>query len=234
MRLSAICGIGMRGKVMFKNLSIFIGLVLGSTFFSVTASFADECKETCVSKGYLCVFPYAYMGEDPYDVDRYNSPSPYNQTKHSCTSFVAWMLANFKPWMPEISTFDGAYKWDDDAVSRVGASLVTVPKVGDIAQWEKFDPTDKDDMGHVAYVTSVNKTLTGVVKSIELIDDNGGRWETTKKILYPESRKGTIAWPDHFIRFPDSLRGSSGGGGFIDRVPASVALDMLESQSELP
>jgi len=43
-----------------------------------------------------------------------------------------------------------------------------------------------------------------------------------------------VGWPDHFIRFPDSLGGSSGGGGFIDRVPASVALDMLESQSELP
>lgn len=220
----------MRGKIMSKKYSILFGLVFGSIFFSATAAFAEDSKETCFSKGYLCVFPYAYMGEDPYDVDRHNKPSPYNQTKHSCTSFVAWMLATFKPWMPEISTFDGAYKWDNDAVSRVGASLVTVPKVGDIAQWEKFNPTDEDDMGHVAYVTSVNKTLTGVVKSIELMDDNGGRWETTKKIMYPGSPIGKMGWPDHFIRFPDSLGVSSGGGGFIDRVPASVAIDYLESQ----
>jgi surface antigen len=218
---------------MYKKISVVSSLTLASVFFSATGSLASESYETCVSEGYLCVFPYAYMGEDPYDVDRFNEPSPYNQTKHSCTSFVAWMLAAFKPPMPEIGTFDGAYKWDNDAVNRVGATLVTVPKVGDIAQWEKFDPSKPTDMGHVAYVYSVN-TWFGVLKSIQVMDDNGGRYVTTKKILYPESRNGTIPWPDHFIRFPDSRSGSTGGGGFVDRDALSASIDAVDVQENLP
>jgi hypothetical protein len=141
------------------------------------------------------------------------------------------MLAAFKPHMPEISTFDGAYKWDNDAVSRVGATLETVPKVGDVEQWEKFDPSNSNDMGHVAYVTHVSTTLFGVLKWIEVMDDNGGRYETTKKILYPESRYGVISWPDHFIRFPDSF---GGAGGVVDREAMSAAFDQLEAQEEIP
>lgn len=215
---------------MLNKISTVTGLTLASILFSTTSSFAAESYESCVSRGYLCVFPYAYMGEDPYDLDRHNDVSPYNQTKHSCTSFVAWMLAAFKPHMPEIATFDGAYKWDNDAVSRVEATLETVPKVGDIAQWEKFNPSNDNDMGHVAYVTSVNMTLKGVLTSIQIMDDNGGRYVTTKKTLYPESRNGTISWPDHFIRFPDYLGGSPGGGGFVDRDALSAVVDALEMQ----
>jgi len=222
-----------RGQKMLKKSVVLSSITISSILFSATASHATESIETCVSKEYLCILPYAYSGEDPYNVDRHNEPSPYNQTKHSCTSFVAWMLSAFKPYMPEIATFDGAYKWDNDAVSRVGATLETVPKVGDIAQWEKFDPNKATDMGHVAYVTSVNISLLGVLRSITVIDDNGGRYETTKKILYPESRQGAISWPDNFIRFPDYLGGSRGGGGFVDRDALSAVVDLLEMQ-ELP
>jgi len=208
---------------LFRKIVLAICTNLAIILFQVTGAIADESTEVCVSQTYYCVVDYSsYRGEDPYDVDRFNlEVSPFNGTKHSCTSFVAWMLAKNNLWMPEIATFNSAYAWDTEAVSRVGAEIVMIPKVGDIAQWEKASaPT----MGHVGYVSSVSLSYNGSVTSIEVIDDNGARFVTTKKILFPESTNGAISWPDHFIRFPAKPKLTS-GGGVIDRSALSIGIN---------
>jgi hypothetical protein len=208
---------------MFKRIIVCVFANLALILFQASGSFAHESEEVCVSETYYCVADYSsYRGEDPYNLYLFNQEvSPFHGTRHSCTSFVAWMLAKNNQWMPEISTFDSAYAWDTEAVSRVWAEIVAVPKVGDIAQWETISAPK---MGHVGYVSAVKLSSTGSVTSIDVIDDNGGRYVTTRKVLYPESTQGTISWPDHFIRFPQKPR-ITPGGGFIDRSALSIGIN---------
>lgn len=178
--------------------------------------------ETCTSPvydSYFCVQDTGYVGEDPYDVDRFSSTDSPDHTKHGCTSFAAYMLALFNPWMQAISFFNAARSWDTDATTKVGATLVSDPNVGDIAQW---DQDSKMEFGHVAYVYNVARLHnTGTILYIQVEDDNGGRNITTRRTLYPGATSGTISWPDHFIRFPKS-NGSGGGCTFACPMPLST------------
>jgi hypothetical protein len=219
--------------MQIKKIGLTVLLAFGLTGFSATIASAAQSQEVCISYYYDCVAPYNYVGEDIYGVYTYNLPTTStNGTRHSCTSFVAFMLARNNPWMPAITFFNDAEFWDTQAVTRVGATIVSTPKIGDIAQWEK-NPARPKDVGHVGYVSFVSSNLSDHINYIEVIDDNGGRNVTTRKILLPQETTGTIRWPDHFIRFPERAS-SSGGGGFIDRVPAIITIDENSSLDIAP
>jgi hypothetical protein len=193
-------------------LTAAIGITISAT--SATGAFALTNVEVCTgtaSNRYLCTAEWGYVGEDPYNVDRFSTIAS-DGSKHGCTSFAAYMVALLSPWMPAISTFDSAQYWDTDADTRTDAVLSIVPKVGDIAQWNADSGLA---FGHVAYVKSVVKSPTGTVLYIVVADDNGGRLVTTQRKLYPGVTTGTISWPDKFITFPKNppAPGGSGGGG---------------------
>lgn len=201
-----------RGTQMgFKLLATtIVGITISIT--TATGAFALDNIEICTGTAtnrYACTAEWGYAGEDPYNVDRFSSVAS-DGTKHGCTSFAAFMVAAFSPWMSAISTFDSAQYWDTDAVSRTSATLSSIPHVGDIAQWNA-DAGLK--LGHVAYVKSVVKNSSGAIQYIIVADDNGGRLVTTQRKLYPGVNTGTISWPDNFITFPKHTPSSGGGGG---------------------
>lgn len=185
-----------------------------ATFISTsgaTGALALENVETCTgtpSNAYKCTAEWGYVGEDPYNVDRFSTELS-DGTKHGCTSFAAFMLALYNDWMPAISTFDSARYWETDAVTKTNSVIVDTPKVGDIAQW---DASANLTFGHVAYVKSVVLTYGGAIYYIIVADDNGGRVVTTQRKLYPGVTAGTIRWPDHFIRIPKAVSMPAGGG----------------------
>lgn len=187
-------------------------ITIGLSVSSYSGAFALDNVEICTatsSNSYACVAEWGYVGEDPYNVDRFSSVAN-NQTKHGCTSFAAYMISLFSPWMPAISNFDSAQYWDTQSDSRTPATLSAIPHAGDIAQWN----ADEDlDFGHVAYVKSVVRNSAGTLQYIVVADDNGGRMITTQRKLYPGIQTGTISWPDKFITFPKTLTGSGGTGG---------------------
>jgi surface antigen len=196
----------------FKKIIITATLAIGLTISGYSGAFALDNEEICTAKSYdsySCVADWGYVGEDPYNVDQF-SEGEGNEPKHGCTSFAAYMISLFSPWMPAISHFDSAQYWDTQASSRTPAALSVVPHVGDIAQWNaKGNLT----LGHVAYVMSVVRNSSGKLLHIDVADDNGTRKITTQRRLYPGVQTGTIRWPDNFITFPKTLTASGGGGG---------------------
>lgn len=201
-----------------------IGITIAAS--SATSAFALDNVEICTGTAanrYACTADWGYVGEDPYNVDRFSTIAS-DGSKHGCTSFAAFMVALFSPWMPAISTFDSAQYWDTDADTRTDATLGAVPHVGDIAQWNADSGLS---LGHVAYVKSVVKSSTGTVLYIIVADDNGGRQVTTQRKLYPGVTTGTISWPDKFITFPKNPPSSGGGGGGGNVIPlvATIGTD---------
>lgn len=189
-----------------------IGLLISIT--GGTGAFALENQEICTgttSNRYICTSEWGYVGEDPYDVDRFSTIAP-DGSKHGCTSFATFMLSLFNPWMPAISNFDSARYWDTDAATKTNATLGYTPHVGDIAQWNQDSGLP---FGHVAYVKTVFKNSSGAISYIVVADDNGGRLVTTQRKLYPGVTSGTISWPDTFITFPTAPIGGGGGGGHL-------------------
>lgn len=188
------------------------------------AAYAASNLETCTavsSNSYSCVAWSGYAGEDGYNVDQWSNV--VNGTKHSCTSFAAYMLYHENTHFSQISHFNSAQYWDTDAAPLSGVIISHTPHVGDIAQW------DADSLlafGHVAVVLSVT-TSGGAVVSIDTADDNATRGVTTEKTLYPTSNNNTASWPDHFITFP-GFSGiyipipSGGGGGGKPPAPVTV------------
>ena len=195
------------------GIKILLCTALGISIVSgnATGAFALMNEDVCPEnhdKPYACVAEWGYVGEDPYDMDRFSTVLR-DGSKHGCTSFDAFMLALYNEWMPPISTFNSARFWDTDATTRTAATISGFPKVGDIAQW---NATEKLEYGHVAYVKTVVKTFAGDIQYIIVADDNGGRLATTQRKLYPGVMYGTISWPDNFITFPKASDFSSGGG----------------------
>lgn len=187
-------------------------LAVAISFTGHSGAFAIVNEETCtgtIEDTYLCVSDWGYVGQDPYNVYRFSS-GEINEPKHGCTSFAAYMISLFSPWMPVISNFDSAQYWDTQSDTLTPATLSVVPHVGDIAQW---NADDKLEVGHVAYVKSVVRDAAGRLQHITIADDNGNRRLTTQRKLYPGVQAGTIRWPDIFITFPKTLTSSGGGGG---------------------
>ncbi len=198
---------------MKKKHGILWGLTLSTTLTLVNPSWAIAAGnfESCISpiaSSYQCVSATGYKGTDPYNVSRFSARAA-DGSLHSCTSYAAYRLYYSNPYMPAISNFDSAQFWATEAVSRVGATLNLIPKVGDIAWW---DSSTVPTMGHVAVVDSVNLNPNGTVLSIKVSDDNSGRLITTNKTLYPAQTGGSIAYPQKFIRFPSLAAGGGGGG----------------------
>ncbi len=198
---------------------------IAALIFLFTISISEPAKAdsrdciAAVPATYRCVSSFGYLGEDPYDVDRHSTYAS-DGTKHSCTSFAAFMLAKYNKWMPEISGFNSAQSWAVEAVSKVGASVGPTPHVGDIAQWGlNTDP--ETAFQHVAWVTSVTYSSTGQLLEIAVYDDNGGIMRnTTKRYLKAYVGSSSLRWPNTFITFPRDTF----GGGVIDRVPAYSTL----------
>ena len=196
---------------MKKITMVFWGLTTSTTFALANPSWALAAGnfESCTAvagNSYACVSGSGYKGTDPYNVSRF-SVRATDGSLHSCTSYAAYRLYYSNPYMPSISNFDSAQYWASQAVSRVGATINSTPKVGDIAWW---DATGVPAVGHVAYVDSVTYSTSGALASIKVSDDNAGRLVTTNKILYPGVNTGTMIYPQKFIRFPSY---SSTGGG---------------------
>lgn len=195
-----------------KSISKLAGAVaFVSIFINPSGALAVTNTETCVSPSsdsYRCVGFSGYLGTDPYNVSRFSTQAS-DGSLHSCTSYAAFRLYYSNTYMPAISNFDSAQYWASQAVARVGATLQTIPQVGDIAWW---DATAVPVVGHVAVVDSVNYNASGTVVSIQVSDDNAGRKITTTKILYPGVNTGAMVYPKKFIRFPGYMTGGGGGG----------------------
>jgi len=127
--------------------------------------------------------------------------------------------------MPSIANFDSAQYWASQAVSRLGATLNSTPKVGDIAWW---DATGVPGVGHVAVVDAITYTASGSIFSVKVSDDNAGRLVTTNKVFYPGVNSGTMIYPQKFIRFP-----AYGPGGAGSRPPVATS-EALTSSLETP
>jgi surface antigen len=192
-----------------KKLIIAMALIGLSTSSAQAADLVT--KETCTGldySTYSCVSAYGYSGSDPYNLDRFSKNNLVDGTKHSCTSFAAFMLYKNNPYMEKISTFNAARSWAYEAKTLVGATVDNDPTAGDIAQWGK--PTD-EDLGHVAYVEQVLLNASGQVIGVIVADDNGGKRRTTsRKTIMKATPSNDISWPDNFITFPNYL--GSGGG----------------------
>jgi len=208
---------------MGKKVVVVVSVVLSavSIFFAIPAAFGSGNTEDCTSPSatsggdtYSCVSWSGYVGQDGYHVDRFSTPAP-DGSLHSCTSFAAHMLWHENTHFSQISTFDSAQYWDNDASVLPGVVVSTTPHVGDIAQWEKDANLQ---YGHVALVTNVVMS-NGKVLYINTADDNAGRQVTTTKVLFPGTSNSVASWPDHFITFPGfsgiyyAIPLTGGGGG---------------------
>jgi hypothetical protein len=186
---------------MIKNIFRISAVGLALTLIGNTAAFGATNEYTCQGvagpSSYACLASYGYVGEDGFDVDRFDN-HPTDVYKHSCTSFAAFMVYKLNPTLTEISTFDSAQFWDTQSVERAGADFGSVPHVGDIAQWEAAQVSPK---GHVAYVENVIKNTNGSINHIIIADDNSGLRYTTRRKLYPGVSIGVISWPHGFITF---------------------------------
>jgi hypothetical protein len=200
-------------------------VTIAAVIFIFIISISEPAKadsRDCVAEvptTYRCASIFGYFGEDPYDVDRHSTYAS-DGTKHSCTSFAAFMLAKYNKWMPEISGFNSAQSWAVEAVNKVGATVSQTPHVGDIAQWG-FSTDPETAFQHVAWVASVTISSSGKLLEIVVYDDNGGIMRnTTKRYLKAYVGSASLRWPNTFITFPKD----SFGGGVIDRVPAHTTL----------
>jgi surface antigen len=194
-----------RKYLIFLSLTASTALALANPSWALAAANFESCTASA-SNSYACVFVSGYKGLDPYNVSRF-SVKAADGSLHSCTSYAAYRLYYSNPYMPSISNFDSAQYWATQAVSRLGATLSTVPKVGDIAWWDGYGAPS---VGHVAVVDSISYTANGGILSVKVSDDNAGRLVTTTKVFYPGVNAGTMIYPQKFIRFPSY---GSGGGG---------------------
>ncbi|WP_442965632.1 CHAP domain-containing protein [Rathayibacter sp. Leaf294] len=125
-----------------------------------------------------------YTGTDSWGYSN-SSSTASNGTKHNCTSYAAFRVAQNGARNP--GNLGSAGSWDDNA-RKYGIPVDGYPRVGDIAQYNS---------GHVAYVEEVGNGY------IVTTDDNYGYNYTTRKRIsagstYPQ-------WPDNFIHFTSSI-----------------------------
>lgn len=190
---------------IFWGLTTSTALALANPSWAMAAGNFESCTASSANS-FACVTASGYRGTDPYNVSRF-SVRASDGTLHSCTAYAAYRLYFSNPYMPSISNFDSAQYWASQAVARLGATLNSTPKVGDIAWW---DATGVPAVGHVAVVDSITYTPSGSVFSVKVSDDNAGRLVTTNKVFYPGVNSGTMIYPQKFIRFP--AYGPGGGG----------------------
>ncbi len=194
-------------------------IVISTALFAAApaGAWAAQNKWLCtqnsdpLKNSYYCTYDWGYLGTDPYNVDRFSAIFP-DGTKHSCTSFAAYMLYYSNSYQPAIANFDSAQYWDTDAVAKAHATVGSVPHIGDIAQWDAAQVSPK---GHVAVVIDVVRTSSGALYSVTVADDNAGLGYTSQRVLYPSATSGVISWPHTFITFPgfSGTLGLVGGGG---------------------
>lgn len=212
---------------MKKRNSIYWGLTAASALALTSSSWAMAAGnfESCTASptsSYSCVSNYGYTGTDTYGVYRYGKRDS-NGKWHNCTAYAAYRLSMANPYMPAISNFHDASAWANEAVSLVGATLSSTPKIGDVAWWGSSSGLP---FGHVAVVDSIAYNTTGSILSIKVSDDNALRLVTTNRVLYPGTQTGTIRYPDSFIRFPSFP--ANGGGGSR---PPGIRFDPLDTES---
>jgi surface antigen len=195
-----------RKSLIFWGLTASTTLALANPSWAMAAGNFESCTAT-PGNSFACVAASGYRGTDPYNVSRFSARAA-DGTLHSCTSYAAYRLYFSNPYMPSIANFDSAQYWASQAVSRLGATLSSTPKVGDIAWW---DATGVPEVGHVAVVDGVTYTASGSIFSVKVSDDNAGRLVTTNKVFYPGVNSGTMIYPQKFIRFPSYSPGGGGG-----------------------
>ena len=202
-------------------LSATTAFALSNPNWAMAAANFESCTAV-TSSSYSCVSNYGYTGTDPYGVYQYGKRDS-NGKWHNCTAYAAYRLSVANPYMSAISTFHDASSWATEAVSLVGATLSSTPKIGDVAWW---GATSGLPFGHVAMVDTLAYNSTGSIVSIKVSDDNALRLVTTNRVLYPGTQTGTIRYPDSFIRFPSYP--ANGGGGSR---PPGIRFDPLDAES---
>lgn len=211
--------------IIIKRQKLFVWGIAGSAALAVANpswAIAAGNYESCTAvtaNSYSCVSNYGYTGTDPYGVYLYGKKDS-NGKWHNSTAYAAFRLSVSNPYMPAISYFHDASAWAVEAVSLVGATLSSTPKVGDIAWWGTSTGLP---FGHVAVVDSIALSSSDSIVSIKVSDDNAGRLVTTNRVLYPGTQTGTIRYPDGFIRFPSFP--ANGGGGSR---PPGIRFDPLD------
>lgn len=214
---------------MKKHTLIFWGIATSTTLALANPSWAMAAGnfESCTASptsSYACVTAFGYAGTDPYGLYKYGNKDSTGKW-HNCTAYAAFRLSVSNPYMPAISYFHDASAWAKEAVSLVGATLNSTPKVGDVAWWGASSGLT---FGHVAVVDSISVNSSGSIVSIKVSDDNAGRLVTTNRVLYPGTQTGTIRYPDSFIRFPSFS--SNGGGGTR---PPGIRFDPTEIEASI-
>ena len=87
----------------------------------------------------------------------------------NCTSYVAWKLNEafedagfpsprfYNSYLQKNTSWSDAYKWRA-AAERADIEVDEYPmQVGDVAWWDRVNPNDEDDKGHVAFVEKINR-----------------------------------------------------------------------------
>lgn len=199
-----------------KKAAVSAGLAVVLSVVSANIAYAVTNTNTCTSvdyDSYSCVSWSGYVGEDGYNVDRFSTIA-VDGTKHSCTSFAAYMLYHENTHYSQITYFDSAQYWAIDAAALSGVIVSRNAHVGDIAQWNS---NSNLPYGHVAVVIDITYTSTGTIAYITTADDNSNLKIASEKRLYPGNTTG-IGWPSNFITFPgftgiftNQISGGSGG-----------------------
>ncbi len=215
------------GNMRFKKtVTLVLSFAISFTYSQQALALSNSWVCTLTGPAYDrygCVAGYGYGGEDPYNMDRFSTVLA-DGTKHSCTSFAAYMLYYDNTYNAALGHFDSAQYWDTESVSMAGASLSLQPHIGDIAQWEASSPNRTE--GHVAVVESIDYASNGSVNFIITVDDNSGLNYATKRKLYPGVTSGVIPWPHVFITFPGftgHLGPLGGGGGKPPQMTSPIA-----------
>ncbi|MEV4759541.1 CHAP domain-containing protein [Micromonospora sp. NPDC049559] len=103
-----------------------------------------------------------------------------------CTSFAAWAVRNDNIASRSPDWRGNADMWDDD---RGTVSVVSTPRVGDVAQWDPYR-NEAGSAGHVAYVSAVNGDGT-----VQIQEYNWGTFHRYN------TRRIAVGNPSRYLRF---------------------------------
>ncbi len=196
-----------RGRVALAVL-----LLLAAGLQVVGASGASASTTVlCESTAYACAGG-GYSGTDPWGYSASSCIRSDNGTKHNCTSYAAFRLA--QNGAVKKGNLGPAGSWAANAAAQYGGGAVNgTPAVGAIAQW---------NAGHVSYVEEVGAGY------IVVTEDNCAPYNVTRR---KKITTGT-GWPDNFLHIADIPVGNpfgsvdsagSSGPGYVN--VAGWALD---------
>jgi len=204
-----------------KKLAVTMPLAVALTFsnpFSAQAITPNSICKDGIDSSYHCVSAYGYKGIDSYGYYKFASTRTDGSYPHNCTAFAAYMLSLLNKYDSNISYLGDASEWDNNAYKVVGATVGSVPHVGDIANWDYYGGPD----GHVAFVESLITNSSGTVIGIVALDDGYSARKTAKTEIYKRDTSSGVlndGWPDHFLSFPKQP-----GGGVIIWNPLSASV----------